>query len=176
MALPTIFPMGYVTRCGFKYLLFSTLLGGSTLTNMFQLDWNYQQLGGFCRKQKSCQCLFWCVFFSKKNRKKSLPKQFEICSGQITSAPNKPPVEISNEMLVVKCSKGIPPQNALKIFVFLNWSHLPSWYRMIYKISTILPQFCYIGSDPSDFVFLQDNVWYWIHGLLEMALQNGLST
>ena len=116
------------------------------------------------------------VFFFQKNRKKSLPKQFEICSGQITSAPNKPPVEISNEMLVVKCSKGIPPQNALKIFVFLNWSHLPSWYRMIYKISTILPQFCYIGSDPSDFVFLQDNVWYWIHGLLEMALQNGLST
>ena len=83
MALPTIFPMGYVTRCGFKYLLFSTLLGGSNLTNMFQLDWNYQQLGGFCRKQKSCQCLFWCVFFSKKTGKNHYQNNLKYVLGKL---------------------------------------------------------------------------------------------
>ena len=83
MALPTIFPMGYVTRCGFNYLLFSTLLGGSNSTNIFQLDWNYQQLGGFCRKQKSCQCLFWCDFCFQKNRKNHYQNNLKYVLGKL---------------------------------------------------------------------------------------------
>ena len=105
-------------------VVFSTLLG-----EMIQFDYHFSTglkpptTGWFLQEAEklSMVVLMWCFwFFTQKTRKNHYQNNLKYVSGQITSAPNKPRVEIFAEMLVVKCSKGIPPQNALKNSFFFE--------------------------------------------------------